>query len=52
MCHLTRHFHAAYLTWGADQELTTLEGYGVLAARTANTPYPTSVFTAWSATTP
>jgi len=36
MCHLTRHFHAAYLTWGADQELTTLEGYGVLAARTAN----------------
>jgi hypothetical protein len=36
MCHLTRHFHAAYLTWGAIQELTTLEGYGVLAARTAN----------------
>jgi rubrerythrin len=36
MCRLTRHFHAAYLTWGAVQELTTLEGYGVLAARTAN----------------
>ena len=36
MCHLTRHFHAAYLTWGAIQELTTLEGYGVLIARTSN----------------
>ena len=32
----SRHFHAAYLTWGAIQELTTLEGYGVLAARTSN----------------
>lgn len=31
-----RHFHAAYLTWGAIQELTTLEGYGVLASRTSN----------------
>src|SRR5207253_1439143 len=29
----SRHFHAAYLTWGAVQELTTLEGYGVLACR-------------------
>ena len=36
MCHLTRHFHAAYLTWGAIQELTTLEGYAVLASRTEN----------------
>ncbi|HYR91500.1 MAG TPA: acyl-ACP desaturase [Terriglobia bacterium] len=36
MCGLTRHFHAAYLTWGAVQELTTLEGYGVLARRTSN----------------
>jgi len=36
MCSLTRHFHAAYLTWGAVQELTTLEGYGVLARRTSN----------------
>jgi rubrerythrin len=36
MCHLTRHFHAAYLTWGAVQELTTLESYGVLIARTSN----------------
>jgi rubrerythrin len=33
---IPRHFHAAYLTWGAIQELTTLEGYGVLAARTSN----------------
>ena len=31
-----RHFHAAYLTWGAIQELTTLEGYGVLVSRTSN----------------
>lgn len=36
MCRTTCHFHAAYLTWGAVQELTTLEGYGVLIARTAN----------------
>lgn len=36
VCQLTRHFHAAYLTWGAVQELTTLEGYGVLVRRTEN----------------
>ncbi len=36
LCQLTRHFHAVYLTWGAISELTTLEAYGVLAARTAN----------------
>jgi len=34
--HLAHHFQAAYLTWGAVQELTTLEGYGVLASRTSN----------------
>jgi len=33
---IARHFQAAYLTWGAVQELTTLEGYGVLASRTSN----------------
>jgi hypothetical protein len=44
MCRLTGHFHAAYLTWGAVQELTTLEGYGVLAMRTAN-PLLKSVLT-------
>jgi rubrerythrin len=36
MGRLTRHFSAAYLTWGAIQELSTLEGYSVLANRTAN----------------
>jgi rubrerythrin len=36
ICQMSRHFHAVYLTWGAISELTTLEGYGILAARTAN----------------
>lgn len=36
ICQMSRHFHAVYLTWGAISELTTLEGYGVLAARTRN----------------
>jgi hypothetical protein len=36
VCQCSRHFHAAYLTYGAISELSTLEGYGVLAARTAN----------------
>lgn len=36
LCQLTRHFHAVYLTWGAISELTTLEAYGVLAARAEN----------------
>jgi hypothetical protein len=36
ICHASRHFHAVYLTWGAISELTTLEGYGILAARTRN----------------
>ncbi len=36
VCQLSRHFHAAYLTWGAIQELSTLEGYGVLQRRTGN----------------
>jgi len=34
ICQISRHFHAVYLTWGAISELTTLEGYGVLAERT------------------
>jgi hypothetical protein len=34
ICQISRHFHAVYLTWGAISELTTLEGYGILAART------------------
>jgi hypothetical protein len=34
ICQISRHFHAVYLTWGAISELTTLEGYGVLAVRT------------------
>jgi hypothetical protein len=36
VCKYTSHFHAAYLTYGAISELSTLEGYGVLAGRTAN----------------
>jgi Fatty acid desaturase len=36
VCQFSRHFHAAYLTYGAISELSTLEGYGVLAARTQN----------------
>jgi hypothetical protein len=36
ICQFSRHFHAAYLTYGAISELSTLEGYGVLASRTAN----------------
>lgn len=36
ICRFSRHFHAAYLTYGAISELSTLEGYGVLASRTAN----------------
>jgi rubrerythrin len=36
ICQCSRHFHGAYLTYGAISELSTLEGYGVLAARTAN----------------
>jgi hypothetical protein len=36
ICHVSRHFHGVYLTWGAISELTTLEGYGVLARRTHN----------------
>jgi rubrerythrin len=36
ICHFSRHFHAVYLAWGAISELTTLEGYGVLARRTRN----------------
>jgi hypothetical protein len=34
ICQFTRHFHGAYLTYGAISELSTLEGYGVLASRT------------------
>jgi len=36
VCRFSRHFHAAYLTYGAISELSTLEGYGVLARRTQN----------------
>jgi rubrerythrin len=36
VCQSSRHFHAAYLTYGAISELSTLEGYGVLGSRTAN----------------
>jgi len=36
ICQLSRHFHAAYLTYGAISELSTLEGYGVMARRTRN----------------
>jgi hypothetical protein len=36
ICQMSRHFHAAYLTYGAISELSTLEGYGVLASRTQN----------------
>jgi hypothetical protein len=36
LCKASRHFHAAYLTWGAINELTTYEGYNMLRRRTAN----------------
>jgi rubrerythrin len=36
LCRFSRHFHGAYLTYGAISELSTLEGYGVLAKRTQN----------------
>jgi len=36
ICQVSEHFHAVYLTWGAISELTTLEGYHVLAGRTRN----------------
>jgi rubrerythrin len=36
ICQLSRHFHGAYLTYGAISELSTLEGYGVMARRTRN----------------
>ncbi len=36
LCRFSPHFHAAYLTYGAISELSTLEGYGVLASRTQN----------------
>ena len=36
LCRFTPHLSAAYLTWGAIQELSTLEGYGLLAKQTAN----------------
>ena len=36
VCQMSRHFHGAYLTYGAISELSTLEGYGVLASRTLN----------------
>jgi hypothetical protein len=36
LCRFSRHFHGAYLTYGAISELSTLEGYGVMAQRTKN----------------
>jgi rubrerythrin len=36
LCRFSRHFHGAYLTYGAISELSTLEGYGVLAKQTQN----------------
>ncbi len=36
LCQLSRHFHAVYLTYGAISELSTLEGYHMLAGRTGN----------------
>jgi hypothetical protein len=36
LCRFLRHFHGAYLTYGAISELSTLEGYGVMARRTRN----------------
>ncbi len=36
LCRFSRHFHGAYLTYGAISELSTLEGYGVMAQRTQN----------------
>jgi len=36
LCRFSRYFHGAYLTYGAISELSTLEGYGVLARRTKN----------------
>jgi len=36
LCHIIPDFHAVYFAWGAIQELTTLEAYGVLARRTQN----------------
>ena len=36
VCRFSPHFHGAYLTYGAISELSTLEGYGVLARRTQN----------------
>jgi hypothetical protein len=36
LCQFSSHFHGAYLTYGAISELSTLEGYGVLARRTQN----------------
>ncbi|HKI27743.1 MAG TPA: acyl-ACP desaturase [Candidatus Sulfotelmatobacter sp.] len=36
LCRFSRHFHGAYLTYGAISELSTLEGYGVMGRRTQN----------------
>lgn len=36
LCKVLQDFAAVYFTWGAIQELTTLEAYGILARRTQN----------------
>lgn len=34
LCYVVKDFHAVYFAWGAIQELSTLEAYGVIAKRT------------------
>ena len=36
LCYVVKDFHAVYLAWGAIQELSALEAYGVIAKRTRN----------------
>jgi hypothetical protein len=36
LCRFSGYFHGAYLTYGAISELSTLEGYGIMARRTQN----------------
>jgi len=45
LSHLTRHFPAVHMTWGAVNELSTLTGYQALVARTGH-PFLTRVLQA------
>lgn len=36
LCRVVKDFHAVYFAWGAIQELSTLEAYGLIAKRTEN----------------